>query len=283
MNPMIKYRGGKSKEISHFISNMPLEYNRYIEPFLGGGALYFYLEPERAIINDVNTKLYSFYQEMKSEYPKARIQLDELQKIYEANQKAYEELKRNTPESRIENKNEALYYKMRDMFNKKTEPEYLSSVIYFFINKTAYSGMIRYNANGEFNVPFGRYKNLNTRLITQEHYELLKRTDIFNCDYSEIFNMAQNDDFIFLDPPYDCVFSDYGNETYKDGFGEEEHRRLANDFNNLPCRALLVIGKTPLTEELYGTHIVKEYEKSYAVNIRNRFKADARHIIVTNY
>ena len=183
----------------------------------------------------------------------------------------------------MENRNEELYYKMRDMFNKKIEPEYLDSVIYFFINKTAYSGMIRYNANGEFNVPFGRYKNLNTKLITDEHYKLLRRTDIYNCDYSEIFNMAQVDDFIFLDPPYDCVFNDYGNEVYKNGFGEEEHRRLANDFKNLPCKALLVIGKTPLTEELYGANIVEEYEKSYAVNIRNRFKADAKHIIVTNY
>lgn len=172
---------------------------------------------------------------------------------------------------------------MRDMFNHKTEPAYLESVIYFFINKTAYSGMIRYNANGEYNVPFGRYKNLNTQLITDEHYKLLKRTEIFNEDYSVIFNMTNEKDFVFLDPPYDCVFSDYGNETYKDGFGEEEHRRLANDFVNLSCKALLVIGKTPLTEELYGKYIIEEYDKSYAVNIRNRFKAGAKHIIVTNY
>ena len=283
MNPMIKYRGGKSKEISHFISNMPDNYNRYIEPFFGGGALYFYLEPQNAIINDVNTKLYSFYKQMQEEYPSARKQLDELQMVYEQNQKEYEELKKKHPEERVENKNEALYYKIRDMFNHKIESEYLEAVVYFFINKTAYSGMIRYNAKGEYNVPFGRYKNFNTRLITDGHYELLKETEIYNYDYSEIFNMAGNNDFIFLDPPYDCVFSDYGNETYKDGFGEDEHRRLANDFANLPCKSLLVIGKTALTEELYGKYIVEEYDKSYAVNIRNRFKADAKHIIVTNY
>lgn len=283
MNPMIKYRGGKSKEIAHFVNNMPSEYNRYIEPFFGGGALYFYLEPENAIINDVNTKLYSFYQQMKDEYPVARKQLDELQMLYEKNQKEYEQLKGQRPDERIENKNEALYYKMRDMFNHKINSEYLDAVVYFFINKTAYSGMIRYNANGEFNVPFGRYKNFNTKLITDNHYELLRKTSIYNADYSEIFSMAGNDDFIFLDPPYDCVFSDYGNETYKDGFGEDEHRRLANDFINLPCKALLVIGKTTLTQELYGKYIIEEYDKSYAVNIRNRFKADAKHIIVTNY
>lgn len=283
MNPMIKYRGGKSKEISHFISNMPENYNRYIEPFFGGGALYFYLEPQNAIINDVNTKLYSFYKQMQEEYPSVRKQLDELQMVYEQNQKEYEGLKKKHPEERVENKNEALYYKIRDMFNHKIESEYLEAVVYFFINKTAYSGMIRYNAKGEYNVPFGRYKNLNTKLITDKHYELLKRTEIYNYDYSEIFNMAGNNDFIFLDPPYDCVFSDYGNEAYRDGFGEDEHRRLANDFANLSCKSMLVIGKTALTEELYGKYIVEEYDKSYAVNIRNRFKVDAKHIIVTNY
>lgn len=283
MNPMIKYRGGKSKEISHFISNMPKEYSRYVEPFFGGGALYFYLQPEKAIINDVNFRLYSFYKEMQEKYPEARTQLDKLQTIYEENQKVYDLLKKQYPDERIENKNEKLYYLMRDAFNHKVDTEYLDSVIYFFINKTAYSGMIRYNSNGEYNVPFGRYKNLNTKLITDDHYALLQRTEIYNLDYSGIFDMTKEDDFIFLDPPYDCVFSDYGNESYKNGFGEDEHRRLANDFKNLGCKALLVIGKTPLTEELYGDFIVEEYDKSYAVNIRNRFKADAKHIIVTNY
>lgn len=283
MKPMIKYRGGKSKEIDHFVRNMPKEYSRYMEPFFGGGALYFYLQPEKAIINDINYRLYSFYKEIQEKYFEVREQLNQLQEIYENNQKAYEALKRQYPEERVENKNEALYYTMRDAFNHKVETEYLDSVIYLFINKTAYSGMIRYNANGEYNVPFGRYKNFNTQLITDEHYNLLRRTEIYNCDYSQIFNMARDDDFIFLDPPYDCIFSDYGNDSYKDGFGEEEHRRLANDFRNLSSKALLVIGKTPLTEELYGKYIVEEYDKSYAVNIRNRFKADAKHVIVTNY
>lgn len=283
MKPMIKYRGGKSKEIAHFIHNMPKDYSRYIEPFFGGGALYFYLQPDKAIINDINFRLYTFYKEMKEEYPVARSQLDELQKIYEENQAAYELLKKQYPEERVENKNETLYYIMRDAFNHKIEIEYLDAVVYFFINKTAYSGMIRYNANGEYNVPFGRYKNFNTKLISDEHYKLLQRTEIYNYDYSKIFDMTESDDFIFLDPPYDCIFSDYGNDNYKDGFGESEHRRLASDFKNLSARALLVIGKTPLTEELYGKYIVETYDKSYAVNIRNRFKADAKHIIVANY
>lgn len=283
MNPMLKYRGGKSKEIPHFIQNMPKEFDTYIEPFLGGGALYFYLEPDKAIINDINSKLVQFYAQIKEQYPLARTQLDELQNEYELNQNKYDELKKLSPEDRVENKNEALYYNMRDMFNGKIPMDYLDAVIYFFINKTAYSGMVRYNSYGEFNVPFGRYTNFNTQLIKKGHSDLLNRTQIFNDDYSKIFEMATNRDFMFLDPPYDCVFNDYGNTEFKNGFDEEQHRRLANDFKNLSCKALLVIGRTELTEELYGENIVEEYDKSYAVNIRNRFKSDAKHIIVTNY
>lgn len=143
--------------------------------------------------------------------------------------------------------------------------------------------MIRYNAKGKFNVPFGRYQHLNTSLVSKEHSTLLSHTQIYNKDYKEIFDMTRPDDFVFLDPPYDCVFSDYGNEEYKDGFNDDSHRKLAQDFKNLNCRALMVIGRTPLTEELYDDMIVDEYAKKYAVNIRNRFKSAANHILVANY
>ena len=143
--------------------------------------------------------------------------------------------------------------------------------------------MIRYNSKGEFNVPFGRYTHLNTSLVTKEHSDLLANTEIHNTDYKNVFDLAESDDFVFLDPPYDCVFSDYGNEEYKDGFNDKCHITLAEDFKNLNCRALLVIGRTPLTEKLYGDMIIDEYAKNYSVNIRNRFKSVATHILVANY
>ena len=143
--------------------------------------------------------------------------------------------------------------------------------------------MIRYNANGEFNVPFGRYKNFNTDLITEKHSKLLKQAQIVCGDYEKIFKTAKEDDFMFLDPPYDCVFSDYGNEETKNGFLENEHKRLAQNFYELKCKAMMVIGKTELTENLYKDYIIGEYEKDYSVNIKNRFKSKATHIIVVNY
>ena len=79
MNPVLKYRGGKSREIPHLLPYIPDNFNRYIEPFFGGGALYFYLEPKTAIINDVNTRLMTFYRQLRDNYPEMRTQLDALQ------------------------------------------------------------------------------------------------------------------------------------------------------------------------------------------------------------
>lgn len=283
MKPIIKYRGGKSKEIPQILPYIPQFSGRYIEPFFGGGALFFHLAPKKAIINDINKNLIDFYIDVQNNYSKMREELAEIETIYKANREDFDELKAQHPNDRVNDANEELYYKIRDMYNGVSNREFSFGTIYYFINKTAYSGMIRYNSNGHFNVPYGRYKNFNTSLLTDEHNKLLRKTTIMNGSYEDVFALVKEDDFIFLDPPYDCIFSDYGNESMKDGFGEERHRKLAEDFRNLKCKALMVIGKTPLTEELYGDLIVAEYEKSYAVNIRNRFKSESKHILVANY
>lgn len=283
MKPLVKYRGGKSKEIPHLKKHIPQFSGRYIEPFFGGGAMFFYLEPKKAIINDINSKLMAFYSSVKSDFEQLQKELFEIEKLYTMNRKKFEELKSRTPELRVDDENEILYYQIRDMFNNLVDKKYSDALLYFFINKTAYSGMIRYNSKGEFNVPYGRYANLNTSLVTKCHNKLLANAEIYNQDYKHIFDLANKDDFMFLDPPYDCVFSDYGNVEYKDGFNEHNHIELARNYKKLKCKSLMVIGKTPLTEKLYEGMIVDEYGKSYAVNIRNRFKSIATHILIANY
>ena len=282
MKPIIKYRGGKSKEINNFIEFIPNQYDRYIEPFAGGAALFFYLAPNAALINDINSRLVNFYSAVRENFDSLKAELTRLELTYRSNQMEYEQIKMKDKSRHVENKNEALYYLLRDMYNGIIEKKYLDATLYYFINKTSYSGMLRFNSKGEFNVPFGRYKNFNTQLVSEEHSELLKRTEITNEDYSEIFNRCTVNDFVFLDPPYDCIFTDYGN-IEQNGFAEDDHRRLAQDFRNLESRSLMVIGKTPLTEELYRPFIRAEYSKTYAVNIRNRFKSESTHLVVTNF
>ncbi|WP_062051522.1 Dam family site-specific DNA-(adenine-N6)-methyltransferase [Bacillus sp. JCM 19034] len=283
MKPILKYRGGKSKEIQFFNHYIPQDFKTYYEPFFGGGSVYFYLEPQRAKINDVNSRLINFYRSVSEDYDTLRNELSEIQQIYEANRKIYEERKLETPELRVEDDNEPFYYELRDMYNHLIPQRYSDAALYYFINKTSYSGMIRYNNKGEFNVPYGRYKNFNTQLLTRGHSELLQRAEINNKDYSNLFNEMTENDFMFLDPPYDTTFSDYGNIEFTGDFDEEHHRRLALDFRNLTGNALLIIGSTPLIEELYRPFIRERYQKSYAVNIRNRFRSESEHLIITNY
>lgn len=282
MKPILKYRGGKNREIKHFHQFIP-EYDTYIEPFFGGGALYFHMEPKKAIINDVNDSLIHFYKDLTINFELVKQELNILQNEYETNREIFMNRKEKNPLERAEDPNEEIYYKIRDMFNNKIERKYSYATIYFYINKTAYSGMIRYNSKGEFNVPYGRYANFNTKLLTYDHYDLLKNSKISNTDYSKVFEIAKPNDFIFLDPPYDTTFSEYGNEVFTGDFDEDSQRKLAEDFKNLGSKTMIIISETPLISELYKDYIHSKYSKSYAVNIRNRFKSEANHLIITNY
>ena len=283
LKPIIKYRGGKSKELPQYIRFIPKDYDTYYEPFFGGGATFFHVAPQKAVIADINAPLMNFYRDVRNRFGELAAELEQIQAAYERNQEDYRARKAQAPETRVPNANEALYYSLRDQFNGLSPQTYSQAALYFFINKTAYSGMIRYNADGHYNVPFGRYEHFNTRLVTRRHSDLLQRAEVLTADYAASFARATPNDFIFLDPPYDCVFNDYGNIELADGFDETAHRRLAKLFRGLKCRALMIIGHTPLTEELYGDLVKAEYAKDYAVNIRNRFHSKATHYVVTNY
>ncbi|MGV3202633.1 DNA adenine methylase [Limosilactobacillus reuteri] len=282
VKPILKYRGGKSQELSNYLSYIP-KFNTYYEPFFGGGATFFALAPHHSYVADINHKLMNFYQDLVVNYPKTKRELSELQAAYDNNRQVFLARKKKSPDSHVIDPNDDLYYSIRDMFNKKKARQYTYSTLYFFLNKTAYSGMIRYNKKGEFNVPYGRYAHFNTNLLNNQQVDLLKSATIANESYEQSFKLATSNDFIFLDPPYDTKFSSYGNEEFTGDFGETEHRKLAQDFKNLSAPALMVISSTPLTEELYRDFIQGRYAKNYSVNIKNRFNSKAEHLIVANY
>jgi DNA adenine methylase len=258
LKPLIKWSGGKKDEIKKFIKHIPSNYSIYLEPFVGGGALYFYLNPIKAVINDIHKELIDFYQSIKD---------GKTNEIYQ--------FMNEHPN------NEETYYKVRSYDHK--EP-LNNAKRFYYLRKTCFRGMLRYNNKGEFNIPYGKYKNYNYEDIKNNNYEeLLKRTEIYNNSFEYIFEKYNDpDNFMFLDPPYDSEFTDYGYCS----FGKEEHRKLAKLFKETKIKCLMIIGKTDFINELYKDYIVEEYDKKYRFKLysgRVGNEINTKHLIIKNY
>lgn len=258
LSPIVKWSGGKSDEISKILPYLPETYDTYLEPFIGGGALYFHLEPQKSVINDVHNELTDFYQSMKDGH---------------AND-IYNFMKENPNE-------EATYYNVRSLPH---DDPLDNAKRFYYLRKTCYRGMLRYNKKGGFNIPYGRYKTCNfEELVNPRYTELLSRTIITNGSFEKVFEDYNNkDNFMFLDPPYDSEFTDYGYCS----FGKEEHQKLADCFKNTDIKCLMIIGKTPFIEELYNGYIVSEYDKKYRFKLHSGRVGDeinTKHLVIKNY
>jgi DNA adenine methylase len=259
LKPIIKWSGGKTDEISSFIHHLPEKYDTYIEPFVGGGALYFYLSPQKSVINDVHTELIDLYNSIKDGNSK---------EIYNF--------------MKVNSNDENTYYNIRDkmVINNKLD----NAKRFYYQRKTCFRGMLRYNKQGNFNIPFGKYKTINYEELKNPKYEeLLKRTEILNKNFDYIFeNYNNQNNFMFLDPPYDSEFTDYGYCK----FGKEEHIKLAKYFKETKIKCLMIIGKTDFISELYKNYIVDEYDKKYRFKLygdRVGDEINTKHLIIKNY
>ena len=287
LEPIIKYPGGKRREIKHFAKYMPDSFDTYYEPFLGGGAVFFELMPKQAFLSDANRRLMDFYKDFSKHYMRVRRELEALAAEFRLNQREYELEKSINPNDRVNNRNENMYYYMRDMFNGLAPLQYSYATVYYYINAMAYGCIMRYNKSGLFNTSFGHRKRLNLDNADLAHAQLLQQAELKCCKYKYAFERATEKDFMFLDPPYDGTFARYGGTDSGGWFNEDNHRELAQDFKNLSCKALMVIGKTPLTESLYKDFIRGEYDVHYAIDV-NKTVAKGKsgqntHMIITNY
>ncbi|MDW8237271.1 MAG: DNA adenine methylase [Aquificaceae bacterium] len=264
--PFVKWAGGKRQLLRVIKRRIPSSYNRYIEPFVGGGALLFELLPKRAIINDINEELINAYLVIKNN-------LDEL----------INSLKKH------EN-SEDYYYHIRSL-----KPHELNNIErdsrFIYLNKTCYNGLYRENSKGEFNVPFGNYKN--PKILDEENLRMVSRylnyADItITCmDYKEVCRMATSGDFFYLDPPY-YPFSRSSSFTKytRHDFTKDDHIELAYIFEELDkkgCRVLLSNSNTEFIKNLYKGYIVEEVHTLRSINCkaygRKRFKFE---IVVRN-
>lgn len=232
--PILKWAGGKTQMLGELIPKVPASYGRYIEPFFGGGAMFFALQPENAVIADSNPELINMYRQVASH-------VEDVIKYL----RTYE----NTSE---------MFYAVRSLeWTALPKAEAAARTIY--LNRTCFNGLYRVNKQGRFNVPFGRYKN--PKICDEEGLraasEVLKKAEILCGDYILVLeHYAQPGDFVFLDPPYLPIseYSDFKRYT-KEQFYEEDHIELARMVMTLHergCHILLTNSNHPLVHELYA-------------------------------
>jgi len=265
--PFVKWAGGKRQLIGLLLDNSPPEYKRYIEPFVGGGALLFALRPSKAIISDINPELINAYKVIRDN-------VNELIKSLRSH------------------KNESEYfYDIRglDVANL-CEVEMASRFIY--LNKTCYNGLYRVNSKGRFNAPFGRYKNPN--IVDSENLKeiskYLNSNDIkIVCkDYKTICKMARKGDFIYFDPPYHPISKTASFTKYARGdFIENDQIELASVFSEVDkkgCFALLSNSNTKLINELYSLFNIKRISANRFINCKKELRGKTlNEVLVKNW
>lgn len=237
--PILKWAGGKTQMLGELIPKVPASYGRYIEPFFGGGAMFFALQPENAVIADSNPELINMYRQVASH-------VEDVIKYL----RTYE----NTSE---------MFYAVRSLeWTALPKAEAAARTIY--LNRTCFNGLYRVNKQGRFNVPFGRYKN--PKICDEEGLraasEVLKKAEILCGDYILVLeHYAQPGDFVFLDPPYLPIseYSDFKRYT-KEQFYEEDHIELAKMVMTLHergCHIVLTNSNHPLVHELYAPFTIE--------------------------
>jgi DNA adenine methylase len=257
--PLIKWSGGKSDEIKQFAKYLPLDYDTYLEPFIGGGSVYFHMAPAKAVISDVHTELIDLYQSIRDGHA---------QEIHQ-----FMVLHPN---------NEETYYQVRDKMVINSPLD--NAKRFYYLRKTCFRGMLRYNKQGKFNIPFGRYDKINySELLNPAYHQLLGATEIFRTRFEYIFeNYNSPANFMFLDPPYDSEFTDYGYCQ----FGKEDQKRLAACFKLTKIKCLMIIGKTDFIADLYKDYIVDSYKKNYKFKLyagRVGSEINTEHLVIKNY
>lgn len=237
--PILKWAGGKTQMLGELMPRVPKTYGRYIEPFFGGGALFFSLKPENAIIADSNPELINMYLQVAHH----------VDDVIECLQK-YE----NTSE---------MFYEVRSL-DWQTLPKAEAAARTIYLNKTCFNGLYRVNRSGQFNTPFGKYKNPKICDIDALRLasEALRKADILCGDYILVLeHYAQPGDFVFLDPPYLPISENSDFKRYtKEQFYEDDHVELAKMIGTLHergCYVILTNSNHPLVHQLYEQYKIE--------------------------
>jgi DNA adenine methylase len=267
-NPFLKWPGGKRQLLRELIKRLPKEYNRFFEPFVGGGALFFKVKPEYGYVSDINPDLINLYEVVQNNV-----------------QELIENLKKHK-------NNEKYFYELRsadrtEEYRYWTKVEKASRLIY--MNKTCFNGLYRMNSDGHFNVPFGFYKNPN--ILDEDNLiacsTLLRKTEIALASFEAVEKKARKGDFVYFDPPYvplnkTSSFTKY----YKDDFDLDAQfalRELCDRLTKRGVHFMLSNSYTETVKDLYKSYNVKIVKANRAINCKADGRGKINELIVTNY
>lgn len=264
IKPFLKWAGGKTQLLTELHKYVPKNFNKYIEPFIGGGAMFFSLNPHESIIADSNEELVITYSQVK-----------------EAVESVIEHLE--TFEH-----SEDFFYNIRSLDPNELEHSYRAARL-IYLNKTCFNGLYRVNKKGQFNVPYGKGKGsfLNGEVLRNAS-EFLAETTIIKGDYLDILTeFATEDDFIFLDPPYYPVgkYSDFKRYT-KEFFYHDNQVQLKQEFDrlvNMGCKVVLTNSDHEVILDLYSDYEIDIIETRRMISSNSKTRTGKDIIVVGGY
>lgn len=285
--PFVKWVGGKTQLIEQLEALLPADFDQwenvtYIEPFVGGGAMLFYMlqshsNIQSAIINDINEDLTTCYKVVK-ESPKLLVDsLNEIQKEYYS--------------LRSEDTKKEFFMLMRSEFNKKTLNPIRNTTLFFFLNRTCFNGLYRVNKSGMFNVPFGRYEtpticDANTIFADSE---LLQKVNILTGDYTQTLNHAQGNAFFYFDPPYRPLnttssFNNYTKDTFND-LAQKRLKKFCDQVQEAGYHFMLSNSdcQDGFFDDLYIQYKIERVWASRSVNANPKKRGKLTELLIRNY
>lgn len=264
IKPFLKWAGGKTQLLSELHKYVPKNFNKYIEPFIGGGAMFFSLNPHESIIADSNVELVITYRQVKDAVDEVIGHLATFEHT------------------------EEFYYNLRSLDPNELEHSYRAARL-IYLNKTCFNGLYRVNKKGKFNVPYGKGNGsfLNEDVLRNAS-EFLTDTTIINSDYLNVLNeFAIEGDFIFLDPPYYPVgkYSDFKRYT-KEFFYHEDQVRLKDEFErlvNIGCKVVLTNSDHEVILDLYSDYKIDIIETRRMISSNSKTRIGKDIIVVGGY
>jgi DNA adenine methylase len=289
--PFIKWVGGKGQLISSIEKSLPQEvygYSdmTYVEPFVGGGAMLFWIlenvpTVKKAVINDINPDLTNAYRTVKKNVYELIILLKNIQKEYQSF---------NSEDSRKE-----FFLKMRERYNTKSLENIENTALFIFLNRTCFNGLYRVNSKGQFNVPFGKYINptiCDENTLLKDN-ELLQKVEILTGDFKQTLNYATENSLFYLDPPYKPLsqtssFNSYAKEEFNDA-EQIRLKRFCDKLNDRDCMWILsnsdVKSNDPendFFDDLYSNYKIDRVWASRSVNANPEKRGKLTELLITN-